>query len=998
MSEENQERYDLFISYRSAKSGRHATALRRALYAFDKRHSNGDLRVFLDRISLKNGPLSEHIKEGLKRSRCLVVLVDSTTFESPWVNTEIATWLENGGSAEKLFLIKTDQVDLTWNEKNGDFRSPEQLPPALRGVFKTEQKYTDFLVPPRRVKDVDLVPLYSAIMERDPDGLEVDEKQYRDRQRARLRLLIAVLSILLVGAIILAIIAVQNAIRANEASRQARADALAAEALLTLPVSPERAMAMGIQAGKLNDSASIRSALIEIAAGTGQLTGTMSLTKETGATSLTGLSFDPDGRYLTAWGPGATEERTVVATWLNISGDLTRSFEIEGDVQTLVEVPGQSYLACTGTKAMEIDWNTHEITSLAEGKDLHCTSDVTASGMAMMSVIEGEDPGYGMLHVRTMDGKKYEIKGKATAAPPTSLYRFVQIEGQMGDMEKSQIVVARPGGASQEIEVPGHLVNEDPTALTFKLNDGTYAALSVKDEKPVLTPLPVPEDAESVASWAEYGGELRWFWATGGGVVGTSFTTTTVTLTAGGGALSVHHFAGNGVLVITDQAFSEVAFGIDGVLRSTEIKRLAPGVWQEVKACGEGSLAIGDEHVFHVSMTGASRLSSKMGKTELVGCKLVELGSPVMVDDKTVIPQGVVSPGRMAISTSESLESFVTGRTDGTISRYSLDDPAVSWRSKYESEFLVSRDGSSQLRNPALEPLEVSVDGVSHEIREEDGGRWLLPRPDGLGGVFTDGNEWAVKMGNAPSKLYDTPSSDYASYRPGPGFENDRSAAEEQRLVCDMPSYVVEAEPVDCITDETVGKGPKILDYRIGPSLGRIVAHDAGRIGVTTWNVQDPDSRPVTRYFDLPGPAPDAAAVSLDGSRVVVVSANGSEAQEYRLENDKWVSSGEGYALGNGGASFVSYSPDSTLLLTATSDGRFEVFDVSSRRRLASGAPFEERTERPTFQYMSVMERDGYLVATFSSRDALASLTIPTSTDVLVNLLCGVRKTEECGA
>jgi len=118
----------------------------------------------------------------------------------------------------------------------------------------------------------------------------------------------------------------------------------------------------------------------------------------------------------------------------------------------------------------------------------------------------------------------------------------------------------------------------------------------------------------------------------------------------------------------------------------------------------------------------------------------------------------------MAISASESLESFVTGRTDGTISRYSLDEPAISWRSKYESEFLVSRDGSSQLRNPALEPLEVSVDGASHEIGEKEGGKWLLPRPDGLGGVFTDGNKWAVKVGSAPSKFYDTPSADYASY------------------------------------------------------------------------------------------------------------------------------------------------------------------------------------------------------------------------------------------
>ena len=184
--------------------------------------------------------------------------------------------------------------------------------------------------------------------------------------------------------------------------------------------------------------------------------------------------------------------------------------------------------------------------------------------------------------------------------------------------------------------------------------------------------------------------------------MGTSLTSTTVTLTAGKGVLSVHHFAGDGALVITDQTFSEVAVDADGVLRNTEIKRLAPDVWQEVKTCGGSSLAIGDEHVFYASVAGTVRVSLRIGKTELVGCKLVELGSPVMVDHKTVITQGVVSPGRMAISTSESFESFVTGRTDGTISRYSLGDPAISWRSKYESEFLVSRDGFSQLRNPAL--------------------------------------------------------------------------------------------------------------------------------------------------------------------------------------------------------------------------------------------------------------------------------------------------------
>ena len=37
MSENLSQEYDLFISYRSESSGRHAAALRDALYAFDKR-------------------------------------------------------------------------------------------------------------------------------------------------------------------------------------------------------------------------------------------------------------------------------------------------------------------------------------------------------------------------------------------------------------------------------------------------------------------------------------------------------------------------------------------------------------------------------------------------------------------------------------------------------------------------------------------------------------------------------------------------------------------------------------------------------------------------------------------------------------------------------------------------------------------------------------------------------------------------------------------------
>lgn len=996
VSEENQESYDLFISYRSAKSGRHATALRRALYAFDKRHANVGLRIFLDRISLKNGPLSKHIEEGLRRSRCLVVLVDSTTRESPWVDTEITTWLEKGGSAEKLFLIKTDQVDLTWDEGKKDFRSPEQLPPALCGLFKDEQKFTDFLVPPRRVKDIDLVPLYSAITEQDPDGLEVDEKQYRARQRARSRLLVAVLCTLLVGAIIMAIIAAQNAIRANEASRQARADALAAEALLTLPVSPERAMSMGIQAGKLNDSASIRSALIEIAAGTGQLTGTMSLTEETDATSLTGLSFDPDGRYLTAWGPGTTEGRTVVATWLNISGDLMRSFEIEGNIQTLIEVPGQSYLACTETKAMEIDLYSHDVTVLGEGAEAGCLFDTSTAGMVIMSVTITDNSKYDMLHVRTLAGKKYELHGKVATSTPNSIHKFIHLDDDPGAVETERILVATPEGLSEEVKIIGSKVYEDPTALTFRLNDGSYAALSLKDGKPAVMTLTVPQDAQSVVSWTDNEGELRWFWVTNAGMVGTSLSDDSVSLGSIGNddVKEIYHFGYNKVLIASERVFSRVLLDDSGRLSIAETERLVHNSLFTPSTCGRDSIIFGEEYVLE---TEDKKLSSHRGKSDFRGCELVKFGSPVMVNGETIISRGIASPNLTAVGAAGYL---AIGRTDGVIGRYSIGSRVFPWRPNHKPSVIVSRDGTSQLWNGSSQQSpRIVVDGEERTLVSTDFGQWVLPRPDGLGGVISyEGGSWAVEGGGMPVKLTDSPR--FASYRPREGFESDRSAAEAQQLVCEYQNSPTETVYSDCLTGNFLEEHGKILEYKIGPSLGRIIAFNDGKISVTTWKVYDSDSRPVTHYFNLPSMTPDVAAISLDESLVVVASTSRSEILEYRLENGEWVVNGEGYSLEHDGVSFVSYSPDSSLLLAVTKDGEFELFDVRTKRRLATSsfgisAKFFGVRE---FQYMSVIERDGYLVTTLSSLDGSASLTIPTSTEVLVNLLCGVRKTEECGS
>ena len=130
------ERYDAFLSYRSSSSGKKAVQLRQALHSLGKRHGLGEaIEIFLDLNSLKAGSLGENIAEALEASRTFVLLVDSTTHESPWVTREIEAWLASGGSPERLFLVRNDQnLDLSWNSKTGTFASVDLLPPPLRGL------------------------------------------------------------------------------------------------------------------------------------------------------------------------------------------------------------------------------------------------------------------------------------------------------------------------------------------------------------------------------------------------------------------------------------------------------------------------------------------------------------------------------------------------------------------------------------------------------------------------------------------------------------------------------------------------------------------------------------------------------------------------------------------------------------------------------------------------------------------------------------------------
>ena len=100
--------------------------------------------MFRDDTSLSATPsLWPSIEQALGNSRFLILLASPEAAASPWVDKEVAYWLDNKG-ADTLLIALTDG-ELAWDNAVGDFawREGMPLPPVLAGRFASEPKWVD---------------------------------------------------------------------------------------------------------------------------------------------------------------------------------------------------------------------------------------------------------------------------------------------------------------------------------------------------------------------------------------------------------------------------------------------------------------------------------------------------------------------------------------------------------------------------------------------------------------------------------------------------------------------------------------------------------------------------------------------------------------------------------------------------------------------------------------------------------------------------------------
>ncbi len=138
--------YDAFISYNQKLDKPFVRRLQRHLQNLGRAWwQRRAVRIFRDESSLSATPeLWPVIERALERSRYLIVCASPEAAASHWVNEEARWWLAH--KSRETLLIALSAGELSWDRTANDFVWDEAtpLPPAFKGAFGSEPKWTDF--------------------------------------------------------------------------------------------------------------------------------------------------------------------------------------------------------------------------------------------------------------------------------------------------------------------------------------------------------------------------------------------------------------------------------------------------------------------------------------------------------------------------------------------------------------------------------------------------------------------------------------------------------------------------------------------------------------------------------------------------------------------------------------------------------------------------------------------------------------------------------------
>ena len=134
----------MFISYSHALDGALAPALQTGLEQFAKPwYRPRALRVFRDVTNLTANPgLWSSIEQALASSAWLVLMASPDAARSPWVDREVAWWLQHK-SRDPLLVVLAEGEFACDDDAGASEVNAAALPPALRHAWDEEPRWVD---------------------------------------------------------------------------------------------------------------------------------------------------------------------------------------------------------------------------------------------------------------------------------------------------------------------------------------------------------------------------------------------------------------------------------------------------------------------------------------------------------------------------------------------------------------------------------------------------------------------------------------------------------------------------------------------------------------------------------------------------------------------------------------------------------------------------------------------------------------------------------------
>jgi WD40 repeat protein len=223
-------RFDGFISYSHAGDGQLAPRLQAALQRFAKPWwRRRAVRIFRDESSLSANPhLWSSIAAALDSSEWFILLTSPDAAASPWVDREVAYWLEHK-DPDRILPVVTGG-DLVWDETTGRLSEASTVPPALHTAFIEEPRWVDMRwlesgTPPT-LQDVRfrgaVADIASTLRGVPKDDLDSEEIRQHRRTIRTAWAAVGLLAVLAAGAVV-------AAVEANAQRREASEQRTAAE-------------------------------------------------------------------------------------------------------------------------------------------------------------------------------------------------------------------------------------------------------------------------------------------------------------------------------------------------------------------------------------------------------------------------------------------------------------------------------------------------------------------------------------------------------------------------------------------------------------------------------------------------------------------------------------------------------------------------------------------------------------------------------------------------